>query len=227
MKIKKYVSAPVWIYLFAIVAAVVLCIFCENCSCLADFWEDLFINIAYGCFSSVIVALPIDIANTAVYWKKQYAIYNRIVAGLQEDCSELPSEIYTEVYEAFGYHQNGKHTYDEWTAKLFSAQECGYTEKQRKSISYIVSSIKNIELDVTRLQGDVRNFISNECFTKEFENTLKRLKQACIEIKVNASREQYAICGKILRDRIKQEIIRLFPELTNDYLREYNEEEYI
>lgn len=191
----------------------------------ATWWGNLFLNVGYGTIASIVVTLLVDIGNTARQQKQDKKAFERLNAELRELCAELPSEMYIAVYETFGYADSQKHTFKEWTQKLF--EDCqAERNKQEREITSIVQHVSAIHKAASQLKSDIRIISNNAFVDEEYERKLSKLMSACSRLKRNAAEETYVVCIKLITDDLTNAIVALFNDLSADYTRVYNETEY-
>lgn len=223
-------STPIWAYTIALVCAVLFVgisvwISCCKCSSCCSWWSAFFLNVGYGTFASIIVTVLVDIGNTKRQQKKDKMAFDRLNADLKELCIDLPSEMYTAVYEVFGYDENSKRPFTQWTNKLFS-DKTSDPEKQKREIAYVIQHISSIKKVAAQLKSDLKYLPDNQYIDVGYEQKIKEIIASCTRIKHAANKPDYASCVRNIEE-LKGAIIELYSELSADYSRDYNEEEYI
>jgi len=94
MKKGQIFSASGWVYLICTLVSL-LFLFHACWTKQNTFGCDLGI----GVLASTVVAAITDISSTRIARKKDWAIYNRIVSNLKNECEELISEVHTAALE--------------------------------------------------------------------------------------------------------------------------------
>lgn len=218
-------STPSWVYLIAVSLSILfICI--SYCTESSIWYIELLKNLGYGIAASTGVSLLIDIGSTKRERKQECMIYARMTADLKNACKELPSEVYTAVYEAFGYDSMDKYTFDEWICRLFT-NNANHYERQKKEIKCAVQAISLIKQKAVELCEVMKAFLDNECVTEELEKNVKQLISFSSRIERELNRENYDECKNIITKEMKKCILKIFEDLEVDYTREYNEEEYL
>lgn len=230
-KTTKVLSTPILIYLIAIVCSViffglsVLLSPCEHRDS-GGWWSALFLNLGYGSLASIFVTVLVDIGNTRRQRQKDKLIFNRLNADLNELCAELPSEMYIAVYEVFGYNENGKHTFEQWTDTLFS-DKVSDRAKQEKEIRYIIQHISLIKKAAAQLKSDFKYLPENQYIDSDYKKKLGQIIGACLRIVRTVEKSDYKGCARIITEDLKSAVVGLYSELKSDYSRFYNEEDYM
>lgn len=229
---RRNLSTPAKVYVIASICAVVFLIisvilsFCKCNACNCSWWSNLFLNVGYGTVASILVTLFVDIGNTKRQRIIDHRMFIRLNASLKELCADLPCEMNTAVYEAFGYDDNDKRTFAQWSQKLFS-DGVKESEKQKREIDHIIQQIAAIKKEATQLKSDLRFQPNNQYVTSEFEEKLKRLLRACSRITLDAKTMQYPSCARTIAEDFGQAVVDLYEELSADYSCSYNEEDFI
>lgn len=216
-------STPLWVYLIC----AVLCLLVYGSAFLmprGTWYRDLFTNLGYGVFASTIVALFIDMGNTKVAVKKDQHVFDMLNAKLKDECANLPSELYTSVYECCGYGLERKLTYHSWLDMLFPVE---ITEKNEKEIRYFLQQIDTIKTVATQLHESIKVHYGNAFITEQYLKLLTKLIGMCKILQQNAKRKQFDRVNGMLDKEIKCAICDLFPSLEHDFTRAYNEETYM
>ncbi len=224
-------TTPVYVYiavfalavLFLFVSVIIDCCKCDNCCC--GWWSTLFLNVGYGTIASLFVALLIDIGNTKRQKSNDKQKFDRLNADLKELCSDFPSEMYIAVYDAFGYDEKGKRTFEQWTRKLFLSDAEDST-RQKAQIDYILQWMKDIRKCAIQLKTDAKHQYDNSYVTPEFEDKIERIISKCSKLLRNTGEANYEFCVRTITNDFKSAVVDLYSELGNDYSRCYNENDY-
>ena len=230
-KSKICITTPWWIYLSSATLAIIFLVFSlflikSDCGPQGDaWWGNLFLNVGYGTIASVVVTFLVDIGNTKRQQIQDKKEFDRLNAELKELCAELPSEMYIAVYESFGYTNNEKRTFEQWTKTLFvdGAIDNGVHEREIKNITQHIFEIKKA---IAQLKRDSRIFGNNPYVNDEYEKKLNKLRSCASIVIRNSNEYNYTVCSQKIAQQLKDSIIELYDDLTVDYTRIYNEEDY-
>jgi hypothetical protein len=145
---------------------------------------------------------------------------------LRNACENLPSEMYIAVYDCYGYNDNQKRTFDQWSEQLFK-QKSNDEEQQKRQIGYVVQEISTIKKTALNLKSELKFFYQNSFVDEEYQKKLENLIRQCGRIEHFLKRADYIKCYDVMVGTLKSSILEQFTDLTLDYTRVYNEEEYM
>lgn len=225
-KYYEFLSTPIYAYIIAIIFTGVM----FGISSIFEYdtlWNNLFVNLGCGIMSSTVVSLLIDFGATKRKQAQDKSMLSHMSADLMNECSELPSQMYTAVYEAFGYSIEGKYTFTEWTEKLFSGIGVNHNQKQISEIKYMLQTVSEIKMKSRELIKVMKLSRYNECVTEERIKEIKRIINVCDCIEREQWEEKYNKCKCIIIEKLVPLIKKAFGEISVEFERKYNEEDYI
>ena len=217
---KKFFSKSRGIYLLLLLPAVTLFLlsFCEKLhGCHLD-------DVGIGIFCSAIVVLGVDLSDTKRTREKNKILFDMITSDLKEECLELPSEMYTAVYESYGYGDFGKLTFAQWTQKLFDGSETDAVQQEIASVVHQICKIRQAASQVTKLS---RFLYDDDCFDMGFVENLVLLTKECARIEGLIRRGKYSESSNAIINKLVPIILALHLGVDNDFNRAYNEDDYV
>lgn len=222
----KYLSAPWWAYIGAVVLSVLLYFLSTSIQNVCHWVSQLCLNLGHGIIASLIVSLFIDLGNTNRKHKTEQAVLSRMLADLKNECAELPSEMIIAVYEAVGYDFDKKTTFSEWTDILFEKKDNSISEPQTKEILYVLQTVEDIRRKALEVLELMRYSLDNTAITDDLMKRTKQLISVCNRICREQKRPDYEVCKKLITEDLTVQIKEMFPDLKKDYTRSYNEKDY-
>lgn len=227
-KIKYCTSSPLWIYVALSFGAL---IFVVSSYLIKPeyFWQDFLFNIGCGLIASVIVAILTDIGATKRQRDTDKEVFIRMNIALKEKCRDLPVDLNTSVYECCGYDIEGKYTFSEWICRLFDISSLSESEKKKHfdEIGYFLQTVSEIEDMASQQEKHTRLQYRNEYFNVTYENRLERLRANCKVARAQFKQEKLEACKDTIVDRMVPIISELFEDISDDFCRKYNAEDYM
>ena len=224
---KKYTTVSIRFYILLIAAAVVLIVLSYmHCPCVSDECNEIQRNIGYGVIASTIVSALLDWQNKKLEYEKIKRFWLYVSAELKEKCLDLTSEVNVAVNEVVNCSIDDKLTFDERVEKLFEVDDQGCSDKQIENIKYFMEAIADIRKSIIRIIEVLKAHDDYENL-EEYIEKLEKLNKKCQRAKSIISMKDYSSCKDIILNHIKPQILCLFPDCQENFLKSYNEDDYI
>lgn len=222
---KRIITTPFVIYVTCIlvIVAMYLAGVMINCKC-----SETLKNISIGCFSSLFVALLIDLGNTKKKNEEDRLVFEALSENLRELCDSFPMEIYTELVDRNDDYIEEKKTYSEWCKILLLCQEDISTEEHKKKLEIALDSVSRIQEESKKLSKNARMMASNFFISEnKIIEKCEAIIQSCIKVDNCRRSERYDECYKELVGDFMKNICELFPDKKAEYTQKFNAETYI
>ncbi|SEH86837.1 hypothetical protein SAMN02910265_03119 [Ruminococcus flavefaciens] len=220
----SFISTPYYIYLailcFAVAFLFISYYICENKS----WWSNLWLNFGYGTFASFVVSLLIDIGNTKRNQNILNTKYRIITSDCIERCYRLREKVRNSMEELYSYYE--PMTYDEFVDEGLNPNY-NPDEVSENCYDRVLSAVV-YEADKLKESADKLVEIIPICFDDringKMRHNLKVISSYCNSIRQYYNEDEYKSCVYRIK-RVKNYIIRSFPELKDDFLNPYTDDE--
>lgn len=212
------VSTPMGIYIVIFVISAVFIVIGN----LADGYEgDIPKNVGYSLLATVISSFIIDKANTKKQRDNDKLIAERLLSELSDECEDILSEVVLATQECIGISED-KFSYEEWVKLLFNTDT--EIEKHISEINYFTQTITTVRQTAQKTIDVCKHYYNNSAINNELEKNLKRICSLCQSIEARVKSKHYERCISLL-NMLRDTIIKQFPNLSNEFLIEYNHDD--
>lgn len=144
-----------------------------------------------------------------------------MLSELSKECENILSELILATQECIGISED-KFSYEEWVKLLFNADT--EIEKHISEINYFTQTITTVKHAAQKALDVCKHYYNNSAISTELENNLKRICSLCQSIEARVKSKHYERCISLL-NMLRDTIIKQFPNLSNEFLIEYNHDD--